>query len=66
MVSTPWDVNSMLPWYLLLSGSINLVSFPVTEACVGGKIELIHCTIIIVDQMSSETKTGFGLACWDY
>ena len=49
MFSTPWDVNSMLPWYFLLSGSINLASFPVTEACVGGKIELIHYTIIIVD-----------------
>ena len=44
----------------------NLASFPVTEACVGGKSELIHYTIIIADQMSSETKTGFGLACWDY
>lgn len=60
MFSAPWDVNSMLPWYFLLSGSINLASFPVTEACVGGKIELIHYTIIIVDQMSSETKTGFA------
>ena len=51
MFSTPWDVNSMLPGYLLLSGSINLASFPVTEARVGGKIELIHYTIqyIIVD-----------------